>query len=201
MIADVSSVKSICVYCGSSDGFLPDYLQVARAFGRMLASHGLSLVYGGGRVGLMGAVADGVLEAGGRVVGVIPQALAEKELAHLGLTELHVVSSMHERKMRMASMSDAFVALPGGIGTLEEIFEVLTWAQLGFHAKPCAFLNVADFYTPLLQFVEHLAEQCFLKPEHLSLFVTDSNMHQLLCKIQEFRPVQIEKWIRREESL
>jgi uncharacterized protein (TIGR00730 family) len=201
MNADVSSLKAICVYCGSSDGLLPDYLQTARAFGRMLAANGLSVVYGGGRVGLMGAVADGALEAGGRVVGVIPQALAEKEVEHQGLTELYVVSSMHERKMRMASMADAFVALPGGIGTLEEIFEVLTWAQLGFHSKPCAFLNVADFYSPLLQFVERLAEQRFIKPEHLSLFVADSDMHQLLCKIQEFKPVPLEKWLRRETSL
>lgn len=155
-------MRSLCVFCGSNRGGDPAYAAAAEALGGELAARGIRLVFGGGRIGLMGVVADAALRAGGEVVGVIPVALAEREVAHLGLTELHRVTTMHERKARMADLSDAFLALPGGIGTLEELFEVWTWRQIGFHAKPCALLNVAGFYDRLLGFLDLAGEQGFL---------------------------------------
>jgi uncharacterized protein (TIGR00730 family) len=155
-------MRSLCVFCGSHEGGDPAYATAAAALGGELAARGIRLVFGGGRVGLMGVVADAVLRAGGQAVGVIPTALAEREVAHLGLTELHQVRTMHERKALMADLSDAFLALPGGIGTLEELFEVWTWRQIGFHAKPCALLNVAGFYDRLLGFLDLVGEKGFL---------------------------------------
>lgn len=189
-----SELKAVCVYCGSSPGLKPEYSRVACAFGAFLAGQGIVTVYGGGNVGLMGAVADGALSVNGQVVGVIPRALMEKELAHAGLTELIVVESMHERKLEMARRADAFVALPGGIGTLEEIFEVFTWTQLGFHLKPCAFLNVAGFYTPLIAFLEQVVAQGFLKTEHLSSVVVDDDMARLVTRLAAYEHVDYAKW-------
>ncbi len=196
----MNDLNSLCVYCGSSPGEKPEYAKTAHSLGKFLGEHGIRLVYGGGNVGLMGAVADGALEAGGEVVGVIPHALREKELAHSGLTELHSVSSMHERKTMMAELSDAFVALPGGIGTLEEIFEVYTWTQLGFHAKPCAFLNVSGYFDPLFEFLNRMVEQRFLKQEHLECLLTANSFENLVRRISEFEVGAIDKWIDRKEE-
>ncbi|WP_114241233.1 TIGR00730 family Rossman fold protein [Dyella sp. C9] len=155
---------ALCVYCGSSSGKHPQYLEQARAFGAEMARRGIALVYGGGKVGLMGTVADAVLAGGGEVIGVIPRQLVEREVAHKGLTELVVVETMHQRKTRMFELSDAFVALPGGFGTMDEMFEMLTWAQLGLHRFPCAFLNVRQYYDPLRGMMDHMAEEGFITP-------------------------------------
>ncbi len=155
-------MKSIGIFCGSSAGEHPLYLETARLVGRTLAQQGLALVYGGGKVGLMGAVADAALEAGGVVIGVMPRGLVEREIAHRGLTELHVVEDMHERKTKMAALADGFIALPGGAGTLEEIFEQWTWAQLGIHEKPCAFLNIKGYYDPLQAMVDNMVREGFM---------------------------------------
>jgi len=190
-------LNSICVYCGSSPGTLARYTEEARAFGSCLARERITLVYGGGKVGLMGAVADGALTAGGQVIGVIPSALVAKEVAHRGLSELRIVASMHERKKVMAELADGFVALPGGVGTLEEIFEMITWSQLGLHAKPCAFLNVAGFYDHLIRFLQGMVDHRFLKRErHLGL-IFENDRETLLTKLREFVPIQIDKWIDR----
>src|SRR5512142_817811 len=159
-------MKRVCVFCGSSVGVNPEYARMARRLGGALARRGMGLVYGGGGIGLMGAVADAALDAGGEVVGVIPRALQLRELAHANLTALHVVGSMHERKAKMAELSHAFVALPGGMGTLEELAEILTWAQLGLHQKPCGLLDVAGYYQPLVGFFDRAVAEGFLKPEH-----------------------------------
>jgi hypothetical protein len=187
-------ISSVCVYCGSSPGLLPAYLEAASTFGRLLASRGIILVYGGGNQGLMGAVADGALGAGGRVIGIIPNLLVDKEVAHRGVTELHAVSSMHERKSKMAELSDAFVALPGGVGTLEEIFEVYTWTQLGFHSKPCAFLNVAGFYDSLFAFIHHLVQQRFLKSQQLNSLLLETDMDRLLVRLQDYQHESFDIW-------
>lgn len=162
-------MPNLCVFCGSKVGTNPVYAAAARRLGALLAQRGWGLVYGGGHIGLMGVVADAVLTAGGRVVGVIPQGLADKELAHLGLTELHVVDTMHQRKALMADRSDAFVALPGGFGTADEFFEILTWAQLGIHTKPVAVLNVNGFFDPLLRWLDHTVTEGFVKPDNREL--------------------------------
>ena len=168
-------MKSVCVFTGSSAGIRPEYREAARDLGRLLAQRGIGIVYGGAHVGLMGAVADAALDAGGSVIGVIPQALVAKEIAHTGLTELRVVASMHERKAMMADLADAFVTLPGGLGTLEEFFEVLTWAQLGLHGKPCGLLNVCGYFDGLLTFTDHAAAEGFVRREHREMvFVADS---------------------------
>jgi len=177
-------VKSICVYCGSSSGALPEYTQAATITGQLLASQGITLVYGGGNVGLMGAVADAALDAGGRVTGVIPQSLLDRELAHGGLTELIVVESMHQRKLAMADLSDAFIALPGGFGTFEELCEILTWAQLGIHQKPCGLLNVAGYYDLLIAMFDHASQQQFLHNQHRQLLQADTCCKALLTKLQ-----------------
>jgi uncharacterized protein (TIGR00730 family) len=157
-------ITSLCVYCGSSGGSHPAYAEAARAFGTRMAEEGITLVYGGGKVGLMGTVADAVLAAGGKAIGVIPRQLVEKEVAHTGLTELQVVETMHQRKTRMYELSDAFVALPGGFGTMDEMFEMLTWAQLGLHSYPCAFLDVRGFYRSLAAAMDHMVAEGFVKP-------------------------------------
>jgi uncharacterized protein (TIGR00730 family) len=176
-------VKSVCVFTGSSAGTRPEYREAARDLGRLLAERGIGLVYGGARVGLMGAVADAALEAGGSVIGVIPEALVAREIAHTALTELHVVGSMHERKALMADLSDAFVALPGGWGTLEEFFEVLTWALLGFHSKPCALLNVGGYFDRLLAFVEHAAAEGFVRQNPRELVLVADEPVALLQRL------------------
>ena len=166
--------------------------------GAALLRRGIGLVYGGGCVGLMGTIADVVIQSGGEVIGVIPEALVERELAHGNVTELIIVRSMHERKAKMAELSDAFVALPGGVGTIEEIFEVFTWTQLGVHSKPCAFLDVEQYYARLFQFLEHMAEQRFIKKEHLDALIRGDNPVDLLIKLRNYAPVIEQKWIDRE---
>ena len=195
-----SPMARICVFCGSSPGADPRFLAAAREMGRALAARGLGLVYGGGSVGLMGAVADAALEAGAEVVGVIPQVLQIRELAHERLTTLHVVGSMHERKALMAELSDGFVALPGGMGTLEELAEVLTWAQLGLHARPCGLLDVAGYYDPLVAFFDRAVEAGFLRREHRRILLTGTTPAALLDQFRAFIPPAVERVIDRRTS-
>ena len=193
-------MSSICVYCGSSPGNDPAFLPAAREVGMLIAKRGHTLVYGGGNVGLMGVVADAVLAAGGRAVGVIPDHLVRKEVGHNGLTEQHVVATMHERKAKMAALADGFLALPGGVGTLEEIIEVFVWMQLGLHAKPCALLNVNGFYDPLVKFLEHMTESRFLRPKQLSQLIVAREPSEALDRLQSFSPTTMEKWIDRKSA-
>ena len=193
-------MKNICVYCGSNPGRLPEYRGAARLLGYEMASRGLGLVYGGASIGVMGAVADAVLERGGQAIGVIPYSLATKEVSHDGLDELIVVDSMHERKARMAELSDGFIALPGGWGTIEEIFEMLTWAQLGFHEKPCGLLNVASYYDPLFTFLENAIEQQFVKEAYRPMIMMDEAPAALLDRFDEYRAPKVKKWIGPEET-
>jgi len=190
----------LCVFCGSSFGVRDVYRASTVAFGRLLAERGIELVYGGARAGLMGALADAVLAGGGRVIGVIPEALVDRELAHPGLTELRIVASMHERKAMMASLADGFVALPGGIGTLEELFEVWTWSQLGLHAKPCALLDVAGFYTGLSAFMDHVAAEGFLRPAQRQALLVESGAEALLQRMASHRPEPATQWIDASET-
>lgn len=190
-------IGSLCVFCGSSVGSKPAYLGAAIALGKVLAEQKIRIVYGGGRVGLMGAIADAALNNGGEVIGVIPQHLVDREVAHQGLTELRVVQSMHERKALMAEMSDAFAAMPGGLGTLEEFFEVWTWGQLGLHRKPYALLNVNGFYDPLVQFIDQLVEQKFVKLEHRKMLIVESDVAMLPVRLAGHRPPAVEQWIDR----
>jgi len=193
-------VKSVCVFCGSHPGDDPAYEEAARTLGETLAEAGIELVYGGGHVGLMGSVADAALAAGGEVTGVIPKALVDREIAHTGLTRLHVVGSMHERKAMMSELSEGFVALPGGTGTLEEFFEVLTWAQLGEHGKPCGLLNVAGYYDPLLAVFDHMVNKGFLGDAHRALVLLESEPRALLDRFANYRPPKTVKWIGRSET-
>ncbi len=195
----MSAVFSVCVFCGSSPGSDPLYRKAAEAMGKQIAERGLRLVYGGAKVGLMGAVADAALKAGGDVVGVIPHALSDKEIAHEGLTRLEVVGSMHERKARMAELSEAFVALPGGAGTLEEIFEIWTWGQLGFHAKPAGFLNTHGYYDHLRAFVDHAVGEAFLKAPHRDMLIFRDDPAAILDAFFAYSPPVVEKWIGRPE--
>ncbi|MCM2341317.1 TIGR00730 family Rossman fold protein [Rhodoferax sp.] len=193
-------MKAICVYCGSSPGRLEVYASAARALGQALVERNLGLVYGGASIGLMGLIADTVLQLGGRAVGVIPQALARKEVVHRHLTELHVTQSMHERKTLMADLSDGFIAMPGGIGTFEEIFEIWTWAQLGIHTKPCGLLNVAGYYDALSTFLDHAAAEQFLKPPHRSLLIVEQAPPTLLDRFASYQPPSVRKWLDADES-
>jgi len=193
-------MKNICVYCGSNPGRLPEYRDAARLLGYEMAGRGLGLVYGGASIGVMGAVADAVLECGGQAVGVIPYSLATKEVSHDGLDELIVVDSMHERKAKMAELSDGFIALPGGWGTIEEIFEMLTWAQLGFHEKPCGLLNVAAYYDQLFSFLENAIEQQFVKEEYRPMIIMDEAPAVLLDRFDHYRAPKVKKWIGPEET-
>lgn len=193
-------MKSICVFCGSRAGNDPAYAQAARALGRTLAENDFTLVYGGGHVGLMGVVADAALEASGEVIGVMPKALVEREILHDTLTKLHVVGSMHERKALMAELSDGFIALPGGTGTLEEFFEILTWAQLGEHQKPCGLLNTNGFYDPLLTIFDHMMEKGFVSDEHRKLVLVESDLAAMLSAFARYRPPKTVKWITPEET-
>jgi len=193
-------MKRICVYCGSNPGRLPDYRESARQLGHELAARGLGLVYGGASVGVMGAVADAVLERGGNAIGVIPRSLATREVAHSRLDELIVVDSMHARKAQMAELSDGFIALPGGWGTIEEIFEMLTWAQLGFHEKPCGLLNVASYYDHLFAFLEEAVRQQFVKEEYRPMIMMDEAPDRLLDRFSAYRAPRVRKWIGAEET-
>lgn len=190
-------MKRICVFCGSSAGSHPEYRACAEELGVELARRQIGLVYGGGNVGLMGAIADAVLREGGEAIGVIPEHLMIREIGHKQLTKLHIVHSMHERKALMADLSDAFIALPGGFGTFEEFFEVLTWSQLGLHLKPCGIVNVLDYYTPLLAMLDHAVEQRFLKPQNRALVLSRNTPPELLQALAEWRPVHVEKWLDR----
>jgi uncharacterized protein (TIGR00730 family) len=199
-VQEVQAMRRICVFAGSSSGGRPGYRAVAEALGRTLAMRGVGLVYGGARVGLMGALADAALAAGGEVVGVIPAALVAKEVAHDGLTELRVVSSMHERKATMTDLSDGFIALPGGWGTLEEFFEVLTWAQLGLHRKPCGLLNAEDYFGHLLAFCDQMVEEGFVRREQGQMIVVSSDPVALIDMLIAYKPARVEKWIERRET-
>jgi len=191
-------MKRICVFCGSSAGSRPEYRACAEQLGAELVRRNIALVYGGGNVGLMGAIADSVLQAGGEAIGVIPEHLMAHEVGHKHLTKLHIVPSMHERKALMADISDAFIALPGGFGTLEEFFEVLTWSQLGLHRKPCGIVNVLDYFTPLLEMLDHAVEERFLKAQNRALVLARQTPTELLQAFEEWRPVHVEKWLDRE---
>lgn len=193
-------MNNICVYCGSSPGRLDAYADGARTLAQALVERDLGLVYGGASVGIMGLVADAVLQRGGRVIGVIPEALERKELAHRGLTELHVTASMHERKMRMAELSDGFIALPGGIGTFEEIFEIWTWAQLGFHAKPCGLLNIAGYYDGLTHFLDHAVAERFVKPQHRAILHVEAEAATLLERFAHYQAPSAHKWVERDQT-
>jgi uncharacterized protein (TIGR00730 family) len=192
-------MKRMCVFCASSLGNREEYRAAAAALGAELARRKLGLVFGGGKVGLMGVLADAVLNAGGEAAGVIPEHLLAREIGHNGLTELHVVRSMHERKALMADLSDAFVALPGGMGTMEEFCEVLTWSQLGLHAKPSGILNVLGYYSPLLEMFDRAVEERFLKREHRALVLARDSPAELLQALEQWRPVRVEKWLDREK--
>ena len=188
-------MKRICVFCGSNGGVDPIFLETAGIVGKFLARENIELVYGGGRVGLMGKIADAVLANGGRVIGAIPEALAIKEVAHQGLTELHIVDSMHERKALMAELADGFIALPGGFGTFEELCEIITWAQLGIHQKPCALLNVGGFYDHLIAQIEISVSQNFIRDEHRKLVLVENEIGKLYDLMKNYEPPLIEKWI------
>jgi uncharacterized protein (TIGR00730 family) len=194
-ISKMQKLTSLCVYCGSSSGRIETYATAARALAQAMVERGIRLVYGGARVGIMGAVADEVLRLGGKAAGVIPESLMRKELAHTGLTELHVTASMHARKTKMAELADGFVALPGGIGTFEEIFEVWTWAQLGFHSKPCGLLNIAGYYDGLTAFLDHAANEQFVRADQRKMLVVESEPTALLDRFAAYTPPSLPKWV------
>ncbi len=194
-------MRRVCVFLGSALGADKRFEQAAMDLGGELARRDIGLVYGGAAVGLMGAVADACLAAGGEVIGVMPQSLVDREVAHTGLSKLHVVKSMHERKALMAELSDGFVALPGGLGTLEELFEVLTWAQLGYHRKPCGALDVNGYFEPLAAFLDHVVRQGFIQPQHRSILMSAKTPAELLDLFRDWKPVYAPKWIKREEEL
>ena len=192
-------MKALCVFCGANFGRRPAYRLAAEQLGGLLAQRGITLVYGGGKVGLMGALADAALAGGGKVVGVIPQALVEKEIGHNGLSEMHVVGSMHERKALMADLADAFLSLPGGFGTWDEFCEALTWSQLGLQKKACAFLNVEGYYDALLALTERAAEDGFIREEHRKLLLVDGDAEMLLDRLENYDVPFVPKWVGREE--
>jgi uncharacterized protein (TIGR00730 family) len=193
-------MRSICVFCGSNSGNDLAYEDAARSLGETLAESGITLVDGGGHVGLMGVVANAALASGGEAVGVIPHSLVEREIAHNGLTDLHVVGSMHERKAMMSELSEGFIALPGGTGTMEEFFEVLTWAQLGEHGKPCGLLNVAEYYDPLLAVFDHMVANGFLSEANRSIVIVETEPITMLGRFEKYRPPQLPKWIDKSET-
>jgi uncharacterized protein (TIGR00730 family) len=194
-------VNRVCVFCGSSPGARPEYTETAQDLGSLLVERGLGLVFGGADVGLMGRLADAVMSEGGEAIGVIPQALVDREIAHLGLSDLRVVDSLHERKATMAELSDAFIALPGGLGTLEELFEVYTWSQLGLHAKPCALLNVADYFDALAGFLDHAVAERFVTEHHRETLIVEEDPRALLDRLERFEPAELQpKWIDRSDT-
>lgn len=191
------NLKSVCVFCGASPGARPIYREAAENLGRSLAERGLTLVYGGGAVGLMGVVADAALAAGGEVIGIIPQSLERAEIGHKGLTRLEVVDGMHARKARMAELADAFISLPGGLGTLEELFEVWTWGQLGYHAKPLGLLEVDGFYSRLTDFLDHLVAERFVREQHRAILQVSESPGELLDLMDAWQPTAAPKWVDR----
>jgi uncharacterized protein (TIGR00730 family) len=190
-------MRTVCVFCGANPGADPSFLVAAKTLGEAIAQSGRTLVYGGAKVGLMGALADAALASGGQVIGVIPQALVDKEVAHQGLTELHVVAGMHERKMLMAALAEGFIAMPGGLGTLEEFFEVWTWAQLGLHEKPLGMFGPARFFAPLLAYLDSLVAQKFVRPEHRQMVTVEEAPDVLLARLEAYRAVPLPKWLAR----
>ncbi|MFI5039902.1 MAG: TIGR00730 family Rossman fold protein [Solirubrobacterales bacterium] len=190
-------MKRVLVFCGSSPGGRPEYAQTAEALGRLCASRGVEVVYGGAHVGLMGVLADATLGAGGKVIGVIPNRLVEAEIAHAGLTELHIVNTMHERKALMAELSDAVIALPGGTGTLDELFEMFTWSQLGLHRMPIGLLDVAEYWQPLLGFLEHAVNERFLRAAHFETLLVEHDPGALLDRLSSHQPLELNKWMDR----
>jgi uncharacterized protein (TIGR00730 family) len=194
-------VRRLCVFCGSSPGARPAYGEAAERLGLLLVERGIGLVYGGGQVGLMGRLADAVLAAGGEITGVLPRALVEKEIGHPGVADLRVVGSMHERKALMADLADGFVALPGGLGTLEELFEVYTWAQLGLHRKPCALLDVEGYYAGIAAWLAHAVDERFVREDHRAMLIVERDPRALLDRLDAFQPeAVVPKWIDREET-
>lgn len=193
------TLRRVCVYCGSHRGRKPAYAASAYRLGEVLAERRVGLVYGGGRVGLMGVLADAALAGGAEVIGVIPEALETAEVGHQGLSELRVVGSMHERKAEMVELSDAFIALPGGLGTLDELFEVWTWGQLGLHAKPCGLLDADRYFTPLLAFLDRMVEEEFVRPEHRRMLLCDTTPESLLDRLETHRSPSVGKYLRRED--
>jgi uncharacterized protein (TIGR00730 family) len=189
-----TSFKRICVNCGSSPGLKPEYIEAARTLGRLLVRNHIDLVYGGADVGLMGEIADVVISGGGVAIGIIPKFFANK-VSHKGLTELHIVDSMHERKQMMFDLSDGFIALPGGMGTLEEIFELITWTQLGLHKKPCGILNVCGYYDPLFRFLDHAVSQMFIRQEHRDTIMVESSPDILMGRLSKYHAPNVEKWV------
>jgi len=193
-------VRRICVFCGSSAGARPAYAEATAEVARLLAGQGIGVVYGGGHVGLMGVLADTAMATGGEVIGVMPQALVDREIGHTEISELRVVGSMHERKALMADLSDAFIALPGGAGTLEELFEVYTWAQLGLHDKPCGLLDVEDYFSGLVGFLDHAVDERFLREEHRGMLIVEREPRALIERLAQFEPRAVTpKWLDREE--
>ena len=197
------SMKCVCVFCGSSSGEAPEYVQAAKHLGTLMAQQKQTLVFGGGKVGMMGQLAKAALEAGGEVIGVIPRWLAEKQLALKSVSDLRIVDTMHERKQLMAALADGFIALPGGIGTLEEFFEVWTWAQLGLHQKPCGLLNVCGYYSPLLGFVDHMVEQRFIEATHRQMVLVEDQVERLLERMETYQAPKVDKaaWALRLEAV
>lgn len=195
------SLKRICVFCGSRFGNRPEYRQTAEALGRALAEKGIELIYGGGKIGLMGAVADACLEAGGSVVGVIPRFMLDWEVGHQDITRLEIVDSMHSRKARMAELAEGFIALPGGLGTFEELFEILTWAQLGFHGKPVGLMDVLGYYEPLRLLVAAGLKEGFMKPEHRGLLLHDDNVYSLLRAMSQYHPLTVAHQVKEGKQL
>ena len=193
-MAVTGAFRTVCIYCGSATGNDPAYPAAARETGALLAERDVTLVFGGGSVGLMGVAASAALAAGGKVIGVIPRGLRSEELAHEGVSEMIVVDSMHARKQKMVDLADAFIALPGGIGTLDELFETWTWLQLGIHAKPIGLLNVAGYYDPLIDFLQRMSRQGFLKPDHLKCLLVDNDLARLLDRLERFSPPTSRKW-------
>lgn len=193
-------MKRLCVFCGSKAGTNPHYVAEAERLAELIVERGYGLVFGGGSVGLMGTIADRVLDRGGEVVGVIPTSLARKELLHPGVADMRVVGSMHERKALMAELADGFVAMPGGYGTFEELFEVITWAQLGLHGKSIGLLNVAGYFDPLVRLIDHAIQEGFIAPQHRELVVVEERAEPLLDAIATHHPPPVEKWLEPEES-
>lgn len=193
-------MKRLCIYCGSNAGRSPLYQQAAQALVSEMVRRGIAVVYGGARVGLMGVVADTALALGGEVIGVIPEGLIEKEVAHKHLSQLEVVSSMHQRKARMVELSDGFIALPGGAGTMDELFEVYTWAQLGLHSKPCALLDVDNYYAGIVEFLSRATEDQFIRPAHHKMLLIDDDHKHLLDRMAAYDPPQVKKWIGMDQS-
>jgi uncharacterized protein (TIGR00730 family) len=194
------TLRRLCVYAGSNAGARPDYAEAAAALAETMAARDIGLVYGGSKVGLMGVLADTILAAGGEAIGVMPQALIDREIGHTGLTELKIVGSMHERKAQMAELADGFVAVPGGVGTLEELVEVITWGQLGIHDKPCGMLDAAGFYTGLLAFFDHMVREGFVREQNRAALVSESDPGALLDRFEAWEPVRVHKWLDLDRS-